>query len=65
LAEHLNVSPSTIRNWVRDGVIPSTAYYKVKSVYRFSVPRVEAALLDDIEAVDPVRPDSDSEAPQG
>jgi hypothetical protein len=49
LAEHFKVSRSTVRNWMRDGVIPDTAYVKVKSVYRFSIPRVTAALFDGID----------------
>ena len=45
-AETFGVSHSTIRNWLRDGVIPDDAYIKVGKVYRFELTRLEVALLD-------------------
>jgi excisionase family DNA binding protein len=60
-AETFGVSHSTIRNWLRDGLIPNNTYIKVGKVYRFELARLEAALLDrkkegtaqDDEPVDP------------
>lgn len=46
LAKHLTVSVSTVRTWVRQGVIPRGTYIKVGSTYRFRVSAVTAALLD-------------------
>lgn len=50
LAEHFSVSVSTIRNWIRQGNIPPTAYIKVGTTYRFSVRDVEQALVADEQA---------------
>ena len=33
LAKALNVVPSTIYNWIREGVIPSYCYKKVRATY--------------------------------
>lgn len=45
VAGHFNVSVSTIRNWVRAGTIPADTYIKVGDTYRFSLSRVEDALI--------------------
>lgn len=45
VAEYFGVSVSTVRNWLREGVIPDTTFIKVKETYRFNIPLVEAALL--------------------
>lgn len=45
LADYLNVSVSTIRNWVKNGTIPDATYIKAGETYRFSRERVETALL--------------------
>ena len=45
VAEYFGVSVSTVRNWLREGVIPDTTFIKVKETYRFNMPLVEAALL--------------------
>lgn len=47
LAQHLNVSVSTARRWVRQGVIPDDTYLKVSRTYRFDLERVDRALLPD------------------
>ena len=46
VADLFSVSISTIRNWIKSGHIPSTAYVKVGSTYRFNLDKVEAALLE-------------------
>lgn len=45
VAETFSVSESTVRKWLHSGVIPDSAYIKVNDLYRFSIPKVEAALL--------------------
>jgi|TARA_R100001530_G_scaffold105292_1_gene73466 excisionase family DNA binding protein len=45
LANHLSVTVSTIRGWVRKGHIPPDCYLKVgKRTYRFNIPAVVEAL---------------------
>lgn len=41
LAMRLNVSISTIRGWIRRGVLPSTCYMKLVVGYRFNPVTVE------------------------
>jgi excisionase family DNA binding protein len=45
VAGYFSVSVSTIRNWVRAGVIPPSTYIKVGDTYRFSLAKIEEALL--------------------
>lgn len=44
LAKHFTVSISTVRAWVRQGLIPKETYIKVGNTYRFSVSKVVDAL---------------------
>lgn len=44
LAKHLTVSVSTVRAWVRQGLIPEDTYIKVSNTYRFCVSKVVNAL---------------------
>jgi|TARA_R100000149_G_C5865297_1_gene130180 excisionase family DNA binding protein len=44
IAKHLSVSISTIRVWVRQGVIPTDTYIKIGSTYRFKPSSVVDAL---------------------
>jgi|TARA_R110002012_G_scaffold190155_2_gene357728 excisionase family DNA binding protein len=45
LANHLSVTVSTIRQWVKQGHIPTDCYIKVGAkTYRFDVPSVVEAL---------------------
>lgn len=44
LAKHFTVSVSTVRAWVRQGLIPKDTYIKVGATYRFCVPKVVEAL---------------------
>jgi predicted site-specific integrase-resolvase len=45
LATHFNISVSTARKWVRDGVIPEDTYLKVHGTYRFDLDLIDRALL--------------------
>lgn len=45
LATHFNISVSTARKWVRDGVVPEDTYIKVHGTYRFDLDRIDRALL--------------------
>lgn len=45
LAAHYNISVSTARKWVRDGVIPDDTYLKVHGTYRFDLDLIDRALL--------------------
>lgn len=44
VAAHLDVRPSTVKAWARDGLIPSVR--PTQRVIRFSLPRVLAALRE-------------------
>tara|TARA_R100001224_G_scaffold89531_1_gene58611 strand:+ start:511 stop:729 length:219 start_codon:yes stop_codon:yes gene_type:complete len=44
LANHLHVSISTVRGWVRNKNIPENTYIRVNNTYRFSIEDVTAAL---------------------
>jgi hypothetical protein len=44
LAKHFTVSVSTVRAWVRQGLIPAHTYIKVGNTYRFGLSMVIAAL---------------------
>lgn len=56
LANHLSVSVSTIRGWVRNKHIPGSTYIRVVNTYRFCLGDVVDALTAtrDKPAVDPV-----------
>lgn len=40
LAKHLSLAITTVRSWVRMGVIPKSTYLKVGNTYRFNIPEV-------------------------
>lgn len=44
LAEHYQVSLSTIRSWIRTKVIPEDKYIQIGRTFRFRVSEVDAAL---------------------
>jgi excisionase family DNA binding protein len=44
LAKFFNVSVSTVRSWIRTGVLTSNDYLKVGNTYRFKMADVDAAL---------------------
>ena len=46
VASYFNVSVSTIRNWLRAGLIPASTYIKAGDTYRFSLGKIEEALLN-------------------
>ncbi len=45
VARHFSVSLSTVRKWVRDGVIPENMYVKIGHTQRFALDRVADALM--------------------
>lgn len=46
VAETLSVSPSTVRNCMKDGRIPDYTYFKVGKNYRFDLQTIIALLRD-------------------
>lgn len=44
LAKHFTVSVSTVRAWVRQGLIPKETYIKIGNTYRFSISKVVDSL---------------------
>lgn len=44
LAKHFSVSVSTIRAWLRQGLIPAHTYIRAGNTYRFSISKVVDAL---------------------
>lgn len=44
VAGYFVVSVSTVRNWIRAGIIPASTYIKVGDTYRFNLASVEEAL---------------------
>ena len=61
LAQHLSLAITTLRSWVRTGVIPKSTYLKIGNTYRFNIPEesnLEADLVphtDDGDANAPVQ----------
>ncbi len=53
LANHLHVSVSTVRGWVRNKNIPENTYIRVANTYRFCVQDVTAALSADKGSAEP------------
>jgi len=54
VAKHFNVSLSTTRKWVRDGVIPKNTYVKVGKTHRFALAKVSEALMTGDREVTPL-----------
>lgn len=64
LAKHFSVSVSTIRAWLRQGLIPAHTYIKVGNTYRFGVSKVVEALTGPREETKPqVQAEEDENAP--
>tara|TARA_R100001224_G_C3937951_1_gene121195 strand:- start:343 stop:561 length:219 start_codon:yes stop_codon:yes gene_type:complete len=61
VAQHFKVSISTIRLWVRQGIIPPNSYVKIGKTYRFSLPDVTFSLLRYNNDIDEVEEDSDDD----
>lgn len=64
LAEHFTVSVSTVRAWVRQGLIPKETYIKIGNTYRFSISKVVDSLTrpsnpasELMDEIDPPMPD--------
>jgi excisionase family DNA binding protein len=55
VADYLSVKISTIRQWVSKGFIPKSTYIKVGYTYRFNIPAVIEALIQDEEKTDPTQ----------
>ena len=55
------MSISTIRLWVRQGIIPANSYVKIGKTYRFSLPDVTFSLLRYNNDIDEVEEDSDDD----
>ena len=53
LAKHFTVSVSTIRAWVRQGLIPKHTFIKVGNTYRFNVGKVVDALTNTAQDAEP------------
>lgn len=57
LAEYLSVSPSTIRGWVRTGIIEPEDILRVGRTYRFNLERIESKLVNE----SPAKPADDNQ----
>jgi hypothetical protein len=44
VAKHFTVSISTVRAWVRQGLIPKETYIRIGNTYRFSIPKILEAV---------------------
>jgi hypothetical protein len=44
VADHFQVSVSTMRSWVRTKILPDSTYLKIGKTYRFQLQKVEDAL---------------------
>jgi len=44
VAGYFRVSVTTIRTWMRKGLIPESSYIKIGEVYRFRLDEVEASV---------------------
>ena len=56
VGRRLSLAITTLRQWVKTGVIPSDTYIKVGQTYRFNLPAVVHALTDTEEPRDKVTP---------
>jgi excisionase family DNA binding protein len=53
VAEHYQVSKSTVRSWIRGGTIP---FIRVGGMYRFRMSDVDAAFVSSTQGTPPVVP---------
>ena len=53
VAEHYQVSKSTVRSWIRGGTIP---FIRVGGMYRFRMSEVDAAFVSSTQSTSPVVP---------
>mgnify|MGYP003329408558 CR=1 FL=1 len=44
LADHLHIKVSTVRQWIKHGLIPRSTYLKIGNTYRFHISAVVQAL---------------------
>ena len=62
VGRRLSLAITTLRQWVKTGVIPSDTYIKVGQTYRFNLPAVVHALTgaeDATKSVVEIDPDED------
>jgi hypothetical protein len=63
LAQHLSLAITTVRSWVRMGVIPKSTYLKIGNTYRFNIAEVVEKLKESSIKADLVpHPNQDSDA---
>lgn len=48
VAKHFTVSISTVRAWVRQGLIPKETYIRIGNTYRFSIPKILEAVTKNL-----------------
>lgn len=61
VAQHLSVSTSTIRAWIRAGRIPRDTYMKLGNTYRFRLSDVVDALMEYNDSTEEVEQVNDPE----
>ena len=65
IAKYFKVSVSTVRSWVRRGMLPNNTFLKIGKTYRFRKQGVEAALhkqqLDEAAAATQAAPNPDKD----
>ena len=57
VAKYFAVSISTIRAWIRQGIIPKDTYIKVGATYRFNLLDVENVLTNKVKEADATESD--------
>mgnify|MGYP003345373958 CR=1 FL=1 len=60
VAKRFCVSISTVRAWLRQGMIPKESYIKMGTTYRFNIPRVIASLTQ-LPKDEPITPEPEVE----
>ena len=64
--KHFAVSVSTVRKWLRDGLIPKATFIKIGNTYRFKLGAVEDALTRsnvDTDSPEQLELDLDQDSP--
>ena len=58
VAKYFSISISTVRAWIRQGIIPKDTYIKVGATYRFNLADVENVLTNKVKEADVTESDS-------